>query len=303
MIIKFLVKFFKTIIYKSYVLFLMGIMIWAAMLFYPLIFGFEGKEAAQRSIYKLTGRETPEEKMIKVGYNRRTSQENKKTDLGYTLIDQDYFKDHFHHVGVKFEHDKVNACVYCHGEVPHDKDKEIRSFLNMHSFSVSCEVCHVSRQRVWALNWYEVSSGDHIANPSSLTVDEVGTWSLQGYKKVKDTSKLYGAKISLYNKEEDEFFSDDDDLSEARNYMKKYKSYTNKERKNKKNKMHTKVLKDAFECDYCHGREQTYMDYAKLGYPPRRVKKLNDSAIVGMIGKYKKFYFPEFMDGGSGRRK
>ncbi len=303
MIIKLLANFFKAIIYKSYVILLMGVMIWAAFLFYPLIFGFEGKEGAQRSIYKLTGRETPEEKMIKVGYNRRVTQKNKKTDLGYTLIDQDYFKEHFHHVGAKFEHDKVNACVYCHGEVPHDKDKEIRSFLNMHSFLVSCEVCHVNRQRNWTLNWYDVKNGDQVSNNSMLNVEEVGTWSLQGYKKIKDTSKLYGAKISLYNKEEDEFFSNDDDLSVAKYYMKKYKSYSNQERKDKKTRMHDKVLKEPFECDHCHGRDQKYMDYAKLGYPPRRVKKLNDSAIVGMIGKYKKFYFPEFMDGGSGRRK
>jgi len=281
----------------------MGVMIWAAFLFYPLIFGFEGKEAAQRSLYKLTGRETPEEKMLKIGYNRRSSQVNNKTDLGYVLIEQDYFKEHFHHVGIKFEHDKVNACVYCHGEVPHDKDKEIRAFLNMHSFSVSCEVCHIEKERSWQFNWYEVKSGDRVANPVSLNEKIISTWSLQGYKKIKDTSSLYGAKISLYDKNEDEFFSNDDDLDIAKNYMKKYKSFSNQERKQKKDRMHKKILKEPYECDYCHGREQKYMDYAKLGYPPRRVKKLNDSAIVGMIGKYKKFYFPEFMDGGSGRRK
>jgi len=123
----------------------MLVMIWAAFMFYPLIFGFEGKEAAQRSLYKLTGQETPEEKMLKVGYNRRAAKTTQKTDLGYTLIDEDYLDEHFHHIGFKFEHDKVNACAYCHGEVPHDKDKEIRSFLNMHSFTSSCELCHVDR--------------------------------------------------------------------------------------------------------------------------------------------------------------
>jgi len=303
MIIKFLVKFFKAIIYKSYVIFLLGVMVWAAFLFYPLIFGFEGKEGAKRSLYKLTGRETPEEKMLKVKFNRHTAQKRSQTDLGYTLIDQDYLVGHFHNVGIKFEHDKVNACVYCHGEVPHDKDKEIRSFLNMHSFSVSCEVCHVDKKRKWEFSWFDVISGDQIPNPGSLNAKEVGMWTLQGFKKVKETSTLYGAKISLYNKNDDEFFSNNDDLGIAKYYMKKYKSYSNQDRKEKKNRMHTKVLKEPFECDYCHGREQEYMDYAKLGYPPRRVKKLNDSAIVGMIGKYKKFYFPEFMDGGSGRRK
>jgi len=303
MIIKYLVKFIKAIIYKTYVLLLMGIMVWAAFLFYPLIFGFEGKEAAQKSIYKLTGRETAEEKMIKIEINRRSSIVSSKIDLGYVQIDEDYIKGHFHHIGVNFEHDKVNACVYCHGEVPHDKDKEIRSFLNMHSFSVSCEVCHVDKQRQWNLKWYEIKSGDLAANPTTLTAKEVGTWSLQGYKTVKDNSTSYGAKISLYDKNEDEFFSNDDDLDDSKEYMKNYKTYSNQERKKSKTRMHAKVLKDPFECDYCHGRDQKYMDYAKLGYPPRRVKKLNDSAIVGMIGKYKKFYFPEFMDGGSGRRK
>lgn len=303
MVIKFLIKFFKAIIYKSYVILLLGVMVWAAFLFYPLIFGFDGKEGAKRSIYKLTGRETPEEKMLKVGYNRRSSKERKKIHLGYTLIDEDYLEGHFHHVGIKFEHDKVNACVYCHGEVPHDNDKEIRAFLNMHSFSVSCEVCHVNKKRKWSLSWYEVESGDQVSNPGSLTAKEVHMWSLQGLKKVKETSNLYGAKISLYQEDDDEFFSNAEDLGVAKYYMKKYKLYSNQKRKAAKNRMHAKILKEPFECDHCHGREQNYIDYAKLGYPPRRVKKLNDSAIVGMIGKYKKFYFPEFMDGGSGRRK
>jgi len=281
----------------------MGIMIWAAFLFYPLIFGFEGKEAAQRSLYKLTGRETPEEKMLKVGYNRRVSQTTHKTDLGYTVIDEDYLKEHFHHIGVKFEHDKVNACVYCHGEVPHDKDKEIRSFLNMHSFTVSCELCHVEKGRKWDLAWFEVKTGDYVPNPSKLNEKEIGTWSLQGYKKIKEKSISYGAKISLFQKDDKEFFSNGDDLSIAKTYMKKFKKYSNKKRKKDKNEMHENILKEPFECDHCHGREQEYVDYAELGYPPRRVKQLNDSAIVGMIGKYKKFYFPEFIDGGSGRRK
>ncbi len=303
MLINTIVKFFKATIYKSYVIFLMGVMVWAAFLFYPLIFGFEGKEAAKISLYKLTGRETAEEKMLKVGYNRRTSQKNNKTDLGYVVIDQDYFEDHFHHVGVNFEHDKINACVFCHGEVPHDKDKEIRAFLNMHSFTVSCEVCHVSKDGAWELSWYDVKSGEHIINPGTLNEKEVITWSLKGLKKVKEKSTLYGAKISLYQKNKGVFFSDETDLDSAKYYMRDYKSYSKEVRDNNKKSMHENLLKEAFECDHCHGRNQKYINYAKLGYPPRRVKQLNDSAIVGMIGKYKKFYFPEFIDGGSGRRK
>jgi hypothetical protein len=219
------------------------------------------------------------------------------------MINEDYLKNHFHHIGLNFEHDKVNACVYCHGEVPHDKDKEIRSFLNMHSFTVSCEVCHVDTQKKWMLKWYEVRTGELVSNPVTLKENEIETWSLQGVKKIKDTSKSYGAKISLYENEEDEFFSDEDDLNEARIYMKEYKSFTEQVREKKKEVIHNKMLEDPFECDHCHSREQRYVNYEKLGYPPRRVKKLNDSAIVGMISKYKKFYFPEFMDGGSGRRK
>ncbi len=296
-------EFVKTIIYKSYVIFLMAVMIWAAFLFYPLIFGFEGKEAAKVSLYKLSGRETPEEKMLKVGYNRRKSQKSNKTDLGYTIINEDYLDNHFHHIGVNFEHDKVNPCVFCHGEVPHDEDKEIRSFLNMHSFSVSCEICHVNKKNNWILSWYKIKSGKFMINPGTLNEKEVDTWSLQGLKQVKEKSALYGAKISLYQKESSTFFSNKNDLDDAKYYMQHYKSYSKVKRDKHIKTIHNKILKDAFECDYCHGLNQKYIDYAKLGYPPRRVKQLNDSAIVGMIGKYKQFYFPEFMDGGSGRRK
>ena len=40
-------------------------------------------------------------------------------------------------------HDKSNYCITCHGDIPHDKVKEIRAFGNMHSSFISCQACHI----------------------------------------------------------------------------------------------------------------------------------------------------------------
>lgn len=300
-------KFIKLIVYKSYVILLMIFVVWTAQFLYPLIFGFDEGDLLTREFHKLTGRESGEDKMEKIKSNIKNSKTTAEMNLGGKIIKQQYLDKHFHHVGFEIKEDKTNACVYCHGQVPHEKDPETRSFLNMHSFSVACESCHAVSEKGkknWTFGWYDIDSGDIVSSPTMLVEENVFKGPFGDKNKKYYPTGNYGAKIAPGYLDDGDFelLSKSDDLDDAEDYMQDHQSMSAEEKKIAKQKMHATVIDKPLECDYCHGDDQGYIPYKKLGYPPRRVRQLTDSAIVGLISKYERFYFPNFMEG-SGRRK
>ena len=297
----------KTVIYKTYVIALIAFVIYAAKFIYPLIYGFEDNNLLTKELHKLTGSESEEEKLSKIRSNINQLKASTTHDLGYKVIKQQYIKKHFHHIGFEIQKDNVNACVFCHSQAPHEKDKETRSFLNMHAFSVACESCHAVEDKSksgWTFGWYDVNDGNITSNPGILVEENIFTGPFNDKNKKYYPTGNYGAKVApgyLVNGKF-QLLTTAEDLKIAQNYMLDHKDMLGSERKKAKKMMHKTVSDKALECDACHGDHKRYIPYAKLGYPPRRVRALNDSAIVGLISKYERFYFPNFMDG-SGRRK
>ena len=132
---------FRKLVRSAYVVFLMAFTVWYGYFAYPLIFGFEGKEKARESLAELTGSISEEDRLIAEALLAEP-QQTSTTDLGYRIIEQPYIEGRFHHIGFEIERDQASICVRCHGNVPHDKSKEVRAFLNMHVFYVACETCH-----------------------------------------------------------------------------------------------------------------------------------------------------------------
>ncbi|MCK4706510.1 MAG: hypothetical protein KAT90_13605, partial [Gammaproteobacteria bacterium] len=164
-----MVKLLKTIVFKVYVVFLMAFTVWYGQFMYPLVFGFEGKHGAEVSLKELGHAGTEEEALfVKLISSKGETQ---TTDLGYRVIEQPYIEGRFHHIGFEVEKDSASVCVRCHGNVPHDKSKELRSFLNMHAFYAACETCHirpVDDQPEWAFRWYSKKDGKLVTNPQAL---------------------------------------------------------------------------------------------------------------------------------------
>ena len=164
-----MVSLLKKIIFKLYVIFLMGFTVWYGHFMYPLVFGFEGKEEAESSLKIMGGAGTEEEQLF---INLIASQsKSDQTDLGYKVIDQPYIEGRFHHIGFEVEHDKVNICVRCHGNTPHSKAKDVRSFLNMHAFYTACETCHIRPDKKTdnlVFRWYNKQTGKISSNPLAL---------------------------------------------------------------------------------------------------------------------------------------
>ncbi|OGT29199.1 MAG: hypothetical protein A2W28_11740, partial [Gammaproteobacteria bacterium RBG_16_51_14] len=188
----------KNLIYKVYVICLMGFTIWYGTFMYPLIFGFSEKASgAEESLMKLGSAGTEDEKLfLKLMVEKEKSS---TIDLGYKVIEQPYIKGRFHHIGFYIEADNEDICVRCHGTVPHDDSKEIRSFLNMHAFYVACETCHIrpgEDQPPWIFQWSSKVTGLPVANPKKLVDIENSYLKSEDFDKKYITYGNYGAKIT-----------------------------------------------------------------------------------------------------------
>ena len=297
-----MVKLFKKIVFKAYVVALMAFTIWYGQFMYPLIFGFEGKEEAATSLKEL-GQLEGEEEMMFVRLISEQKQ-SKKTNLGYRVIDQPYIKGRFHHIGFKLQEDKASICVRCHGNVPHDESKDIRSFLNMHTFYLACETCHAKPEAgapAWTFKWYDKETGRLVSNPAALLDIE------ESYKDEPDAPRYpiygnYGAKVApgLNDFGEIKLLHGEKEMAFVQKYRTQQTKLGPEQKSQMKRVIHRKVSKNPVECKECHREENPYMPFAELGYPPTRLGELTNVAVVGMIRKYKEFYIPSFLKPGGG---
>ncbi len=294
-----MVTFLKMLMFKGYVVLLMIFTVWYGYFMFPLVFGFEGKEQAEVSLKEIGETVTNKERM----FANMISEKSKKSriDLDYRVIEQPYIEGRFHHIGFEMEQDNASNCVLCHGNVPHDKSKEVRSFLNMHAFYVACETCHIrpedNEQKV-IFRWYDKKTGKRTDNPADLVEIE------QAYRHIKGASYPtygnYGAKIApgIIEGDSFRFLHNDEDKAFVERYLKEEKLLSQKQKSQMKKLMHAGINKKPIECNQCHQEKSPYIPFAALGYPPRRVDELTNTSVVGMIDKYKEFYIPNFLTPG-----
>ncbi|UCE89904.1 MAG: hypothetical protein JSW10_03505 [Pseudomonadota bacterium] len=300
-----MVKILKAIIYKGYVIFLMAFTVWYGTFMYPLIFGFEGKKGAEETLLEMGEAGTEEERMFVklIAEQTKTS----KTDLGYRVIDQPYSEGRFHHIGFQIQPDQASNCIRCHGNVPHDSSREVRSFLNMHTFYLACETCHVrpnEGEAPYEFRWYDKDTGKEIPNPQSLvTIDDRVRMSLEDYEAKYVSYGDYGAKVAPGRVSGGEFAFLDGarEMEFVLKFLENQHMLGTAQQSQMKTVIHKKVNKKPTECDGCHRMDNPYLPYAQLGFPPRRVEELTSTAVVGMITKYKKFWIPSFLKPGVGQ--
>ena len=288
---------FKKIIFRLYVVGLMCFTVWYGFFMWPLIFGFEGKEEAMASLEAMSS-ESSEEEI----YTRLIAEQThtKTTDLGYRTIEQPYIAGRFHHIGFNLQKDEFSTCVRCHGNVPHDESREIRSFLNMHTFYLACETCHSLPKKgepAWTFRWFDKATGTKVNNPQAL-LDIEKSYTSDDEKWQYPIFGNYGAKISP-TAPGDKLLHGEKEMAFAVRYLSDQKNLGPIQKSQMKKVIHRKVSKVPVQCKSCHqSGKDIYVPLAELGYPPRRVDELTDLAVVGMIRKYKKFYLPNFLSPG-----
>lgn len=294
-----MVKFFNAIIFKGYVVLLMIFTVWYGYFMFPLVFGFEGKEQAAISLEGAG--ETLSEKERMFANMMEEKGKTSRINLDYRVIDQPYIEGRFHHIGFEMEQDYASNCVLCHGNVPHDKSKEVRSFLNMHAFYVACESCHIrpedSNKKI-AFRWYDKKTGKITSNPLALIEIEEAYARNDGAS--YPTYGNYGAKIAPGTIEAGQFklIHTEEDKNFVERYLNEEKGLSQKQKSQMKKIIHSGINKKPIECNQCHRENDSYIPFAGLGYPPRRVDELTNTSVVGMIDKYKEFYIPNFLTPG-----
>lgn len=289
----------KKLLGKLYVIALIVFAVWYGNFIYPVIFSHADthEEPVQQQVFGTTVKKT-EGATFEEAALQKVLKEQKataSTDLGYTVVKEQYVKGHFHHIGMTVESDESNVCVRCHGAVPHDKSKAIRAFLNMHAFFIACETCHIKQkpeQGPWAFRWYDKKNGQVIANPPGLVATEKEKYGNYGTKFAPGTLAADGSF---------RFLNDDRERAFVTDYLKNKDGLSSTAQSKMKKVIHRMVDEKPLLCDGCHTSSQTpYIPFAELGYPPRRIQQLTNTEIVGMVQKYREFYIPKFLLPGTG---
>jgi len=295
----------KKLIYICYVVALLIFTVWYGQFMYPLIFGFsDSKAGAAESIRELAaGGSLNEEILATLMVDK---EETQTIDLGNRIIEQPYIPGRFHHIGFDIEKDEHSICIRCHGNVPHDGAKEVRSFLNMHTFYIACETCHIEPEQgkpPFTFRWASIETGEPIPNPKEL-VDIENGFTIES-KSSSDMRKSlsygnYGAKITPTKIENDQmvFVKRGGMMGIVEHYIANQDKMSASAQASTLNLIHSGARHEPIKCNMFHNPEDQYLPFAELGYPPRWMDELTNTAVVGMITKASEFWIPTLLNPG-----
>jgi len=214
-------------------------------------------------------------------------EERVKLYLGYRVLEQRRLEDHFHHIDFDLQPDKRLYCIKCHGDMPHDKIKELRAFQNMHASFVACPTCHVRLEefdKENAFKWYDKETGEIVANPVREGVPP-GTYNA----KIIPFERVNGKLQRIDSQERMDF---------AREYREAENTLSDLQKEKAKKIIHEFVSKKPHICEDCHQAETPLLPFSKLGYSKRRVNSFRSTEVVGMIKNYTQFYMPRMLHPG-----
>jgi len=200
---------------------------------------------------------------------------------------------HFHRVAAEYPQPPENmrsVCSICHSDLPHRKNKRIRSLMNIHTQFFVCETCHIKERpgATIVYQWYspleDYPQGpfygtSYVLDTGFLSPGEDQIARIAPYFKPENTDRLQMA-VQLQ------------DAPLAQDFMKVRDKLSPEQREGIKNKFHENIKPKGHECLKCH-REDSLLDFKKLGFSETRTANLKNLAVVGMIAKYENFYLPE----------
>ncbi len=127
----------KTLLAKLYVIGFMALTIFFTFIIWKVTFGHIVEEyKARKTIVEIKkDRDQKEPAKDELSFKKTIleGEERVKHYLGYRVLEELRIEGHFHHIDHEFVPDNRSYCISCHGDIPHDKVKEIRAFGNMHS--------------------------------------------------------------------------------------------------------------------------------------------------------------------------
>lgn len=204
-------------------------------------------------------------------------------------------KKHFHNLLPDSPvEEKQPVCYYCHGNMPHKREKFIRVMMNMHTQFIGCMTCHVREidEKDIVLKWYNYSQIKVVGKPFGIEYDpKTGGLAETDdiYSKVVAFVKIGGVEKMLEIPEYEPM---------ALDFIKIRDRLTTEEQGKVKNKFHANVAPKGRFCSRCHTDESvSYIPYKALGFSEARKSDLTGLNIVGIVTKYKEFYIPTIFRG------
>ena len=196
---------------------------------------------------------------------------------------------------------KRPVCYICHSDLPHKKNKKIRSLMNMHTQYLVCETCHIKEEPGTEIvyKWYSPFEKNPKGPFFGTDYDHQTELLITGNKY---------AKIAPYFKTNLENYSSKDrvetdnlkiaiqiqDAPMAKDFMRVRDQLTPEQRAGVTNQFHEHIKPKGYECKECHNDKKSILNFKKLGFSEQRISDLTTLEIVGIITRYEDFYLPEF---------
>ncbi len=209
--------------------------------------------------------------------------------LGYRVLEEQRLKGHFHHIDVKIAPDQRNYCISCHGDIPHDKIKDLRAFGNMHAAFIGCQTCHIrldDESKTGVFKWYDRTTGEIVPSPLSRG-EKFGNYSA----KIIPFERVAGKLQRIDSSEKIDF---------ALEYSKHEKTLSEVQKSKAKKIIHQQVSKTPYICEECHQTQAPLLPFESLGYSKPRIDAIISTEVIGMIKKYTQFYLPRLLEPGFG---
>jgi len=280
----------KVFFTKLYILSFMAMTVFFMVIIWNLTFGKLIEEKQQRKEVDQTGIQAEKSNKPEDQSFRKIILEGDETVkhyLGYRVLEEMKIEGHFHHIDYDMEPDRRSYCIECHGDIPHDKKREIRAFGNMHSAFIACETCHVrleNDQKTGIFKWYDRKTGEIIPSPI-----KEGT-----------APGLYHAKILPFEKADGDIQRIDTQarIDFAREYQRTEKSLSELQKTKARKIIHKIISEKPYLCEDCHRKKDSLIPFESLGYSKKRADLLVSTEVVGMIKDYTQFYVPRILHPG-----
>ncbi len=221
--------------------------------------------------------------------------EKEKPELLQELKEHRFSEEmrHFHNVRKNdvINSGKKQACFYCHGDYPHSKTRMIRTLLNMHTQFIGCMTCHTNEEKIsedkYSFTWLNYSGID-VSGPHFGTDTDPKTGMLVNtddyFSKIVIYADIDGKKTLIEATE---------DKPEVKEFLKIKDQLSDSDKEAIKKRIHKLVRRKGRFCDRCHvSEDKSFLPFRELGFSEQRIFDVTNLNIVGVIKKYKQFYFP-----------
>jgi hypothetical protein len=281
----------KKFFYRLYILSFMALTVFFMVIIWNMTFGKVLKEQEQREMLNQNEIQTAKQKKLQEEQSFKKiileGDDKVKQYLGYRVLEEMKIEGHFHHIDYDMEPDNRSSCVACHGDIPHNKKKEIRAFGNMHAAFIACETCHVrieGEKKTGIFKWYSRKTGEIVESPIKENV----------------APGRYHAKIIPFELVDGKLQRMDTEsrLDFVKEYQKSEKTLSDRQKAKAKKIIHQIINEKPYLCDDCHRQQDPLLPFEALGYSKKRTDILVSTEVVGMIKDYTKFFVPRMLHPG-----